>query len=305
MSLFLDRKAAAREIGERHGLVPTPEDSFRAQISIMCNHSGFRDRAEQLWAAFHLAEPEKRQQIMDQAAELVGDCQRAMYGDEVVDALAERSPYANMGTIVGGEGVFEKYAHEVRLEDISHLQEWKIEIDKIVERIHGVLGGSQDSEHYHRIVEVIGAQPEEKHIIRFAIAVFVSNQSARWRPVGTPLRAAWNMVFPSLQSVSKLGDRYDFCADLAIVGKILSDEYGFRAEIKGGDESLGASGMRLVSAAWRFRFWEQLKLELSRTDKAYHQYLEFLDDGAIFDPIFLPHLSGYLMNGERYEEELG
>jgi|GEM_PF-1595428 len=277
-SLYLDRRAEDDAARKRYGLEVFPEDSFFARIRIMSGYREYEAVVGDLYARYMAADERGKALIIAESEDVYVQFNIFRFGPETVEKMADRTN-ANVGASVFGEGEFQNYGYEIGKEDLVKIEALKTEVEKLKRDFRAVLENPGLSlKNYHHVVRTIGENPDDSHIERMAISACLCNEMAPWHLVKTPLRALLRLVFGGVNSLQNFGKQLDFCADAALVSKILADEIGHRGQIT----NKHPNGKLM--------------------DEGRHQCLVF-EDGARIDPFYFGHLSGYLADPANYDKE--
>lgn len=250
--LYLEGKKFARDCAKANGLEITPEDSFREIIRTLAQDDMFRDRANDLYRRYaQSVDEDERVAVMREAGSVIDEYRVAVYGEELVGQLSKRSEGANLGAFVSAEGIFAGYGYQITPEDIELLQEMLIEIRKTADGFRERYGheGMHSSADFDKL----------------AIAYVMDRRRLPLQIVRFTLNAVLASLFGGVRDISYSQRGALFCADLAIVCKILADEMGYLAEI-----------VAVSVDKW----------------KPYHQYVRF-EDGSIYDPFGARKTYGY------------
>lgn len=277
--LYLDRRAEDREARIKYGLEVSPEESFMAGLGIMSQYLNYRTIADDLYRRYAQADDAAKLLVIGEFQDVYEQFNLFRYGPELVAKLSGRSPYANVGARISAKGPFAAYGYKVEMGDEFVIRQWKDGVEKFRTDFTAVLSNpGMDVEKYQHVINVIGVDPERKHIDRMAIAAFVCEKLSNWDFVKTDIRALFKMIFGGINSLGNFGRQADFCADAALVAQLLSDEFGYRAQV------------------------QNVHPDGSPFDKGRHQCLVY-EDGARIDPYFFAHLSGYLADSANYRKE--
>ena len=278
-NLYTTRRAETERVRQ----LVSPEESFHAQLLIMYQ-SGipeFVAASRRLSDDFMRASGETKGALMSEGAAFFHLYNLARFGKERMDHLSSRSDYTNFGAEARASGALSNYGYCLDAEDLLTLAGWKAKIKEMIQKIEEILtpGNSENERAY--IERVIGQNPQRKDIERFAISCLINN-SKKWNTPFSELRALLGITLGYSSAMREFGKTSGFCADDALVGQILSDEFGYRSTIE------TTKGMYPHSFPFK-------NINL-------HQSLIY-DDGAILDQHVYPHLNGYLARPERAEVE--
>jgi hypothetical protein len=265
--LYLERKKAADDSAKMYGVEITPEDSFFAQIDILSQDPAFAKMADDLYERYKRSiSPEERNILMAEAIDLFDRFRVEAYGEDLVRQLSTRSESTNLGAFVSAEGVFSRYGYEITHDDIEILQKMLTEIHDFSRRLCGsYLTYSAGYAEFIDLFRMFKDPLTKEDFDKIAIAYVVKKNRLHWHLVLSPLRALFAIIVGGHGTVSDFSKRPPFCADLAVLYKILSDEMGYLAEV--------------ISVS-------------VQDEKPVHQYVKF-GDGSVYDPFCSPRTYGY------------
>lgn len=265
--LYLERRRAAQDSAKEHGLEVTPEDSFFAIIHILSGDAKFYGKANELYGRYMGSiDDVERDAVIEEAGVVIHEYRVAVYGEELVRTLSYRSPGHNVGEFVSAEGVFEGYGYKIQPKDVELLQQMIVEVHQLSGFFRQEYAKYCNGDpRWKEMFDSLGGILEDADFDKLALAYVIDKRRVPWHVAFSPLKAIVAFVLGGGRNVSYFQNNSVFCADLAIVCKILADEIGYLAQIKS---------------------------VVSFGDKRVHQYAEF-DDGSIYDPFSARSTYGY------------
>lgn len=259
--LYLERKRAAQDSAKEHGFEVTPEDSFFAIIRILSGSGDakFYDKANELYERYiQCVDDEERAAVIEEAGVVIHEYRVAVYGEELVRTLSTRSANTNLGEFVHAEGVFSEYGYKITPEDVKLLQEMIKEIramaDQFRKSYDAYLNG--ESCKFGDVFRMFPTPIVSADFDKLAIAYVIDEHRVPWEILLSPVNAFLAYIKGGCRNFSYFKGGVVFCADLAVVCKILADEVGYLGDIKS------------VFADHK---------------KSIHQYVRF-EDGSVYDP---------------------
>jgi len=127
-------------------------------------------------------------------------------------------------------GLFKLFSYRYELPAEQLLEAWKAEIERDFDELM-----KKDPKEYNKAEQAVFVDKRinREDVLLFCIGKFILNKKSKWPECGN-FKSFLKMTFSHRGDMSKFGEKFDTCLDIAVFCKLLTDMYGIKGSIKGG-----------------------------------------------------------------------